>query len=130
MIRTKGQDDVALAFLATPTDVFAVPGEAVERSRAEIKKAADTLRQRLAAEKDPKVRQDLEILILATDDQLQGSMLGEKMDHAREAARRAQCAGNLRQMFRGIAEIGTDVLRRGARSTGSILIDSMTVAGN
>jgi hypothetical protein len=28
----EGRDDVALAFLATPTDVFAVPGEAVEQS--------------------------------------------------------------------------------------------------
>ena len=28
----QGRDDVALAFLATPTDVFAVPGEAVEHS--------------------------------------------------------------------------------------------------
>jgi hypothetical protein len=29
---TRGRDDVALAFLATPTDVFAVPGSAVARS--------------------------------------------------------------------------------------------------
>ena len=34
VIRTKGQDEVALAFLATPTDVFAVPAETVERSAA------------------------------------------------------------------------------------------------
>lgn len=34
VIRAKGKDDVALAFLATPTDVFAVPGETVERSVA------------------------------------------------------------------------------------------------
>lgn len=32
VVATKGRDDVALAFLATPTDVFAVPGSAVERS--------------------------------------------------------------------------------------------------
>lgn len=32
VIEAKGRDDVALAFLATPTDVFAVPGAAVERS--------------------------------------------------------------------------------------------------
>ncbi len=31
---TRGQDEVALAFLATPTDVFAVPGSAVARSVA------------------------------------------------------------------------------------------------
>lgn len=59
-------------------EIFDLKPGFVERSREEIKKAADTLRQRLAAEKDPKVRQDLEILILATDDQLQGSQLGEK----------------------------------------------------
>ncbi len=59
-------------------EIFDLKPGFVERSREEIKKAADTLRQRLAAEKDPKVRQDLEILILATDDQLEGSRLGEK----------------------------------------------------
>ena len=32
LIETRGRDDVALAFLATPTDVFAVPGSAVARS--------------------------------------------------------------------------------------------------
>jgi len=39
-------------------------------------------------------------------------------------------AGNLRDMFRGIAAVGSDVLVRGARSTGSILVDRMTVAGD
>lgn len=34
VIRAKGRDDVGLAFLATPTDVFAVPGETVDRSVA------------------------------------------------------------------------------------------------
>ncbi len=32
VVETRGQDEVALAFLATPTDVFAVPGSAVARS--------------------------------------------------------------------------------------------------
>src|SRR5829696_5390301 len=32
VVAAKGRDDVTLAFLATPTDVFAVPGSAVERS--------------------------------------------------------------------------------------------------
>ncbi|MEW1955644.1 hypothetical protein [Terrabacter sp. NPDC080008] len=32
VVEAKGREDVALAFLATPTDVFAVPGAAVERS--------------------------------------------------------------------------------------------------
>ena len=39
-------------------------------------------------------------------------------------------AGNLREMFRGIAGIGNDVVERGGRSSGSILIENMTVAGN
>jgi hypothetical protein len=34
VIETRGREDVALAFLATPTDVFAVPGSAVARSVA------------------------------------------------------------------------------------------------
>jgi PmbA protein len=39
-------------------------------------------------------------------------------------------AGNLKDMFRGIVAVGRDVLVRGSRSTGSILVDRMTVAGN
>ncbi len=39
-------------------------------------------------------------------------------------------AGNLREMFRDIAGIGSDVLIRGTKQTGSILIGSMTVAGS
>ena len=39
-------------------------------------------------------------------------------------------AGNLKQMFKGIVAIGRDVERRGSKQVGSILIDSMTVAGN
>ena len=39
-------------------------------------------------------------------------------------------AGNLRDMFRDFAAIGSDVLARGTKSTGSILIGSMTVAGS
>jgi PmbA protein len=38
-------------------------------------------------------------------------------------------AGNLKDMFRAIAAIGTDVLVRGSRQCGSILVDGMTVAG-
>ena len=38
-------------------------------------------------------------------------------------------AGNLREMFRGIVAIGNDVLPRGAKQSGSILIDRMTIAG-
>ena len=38
-------------------------------------------------------------------------------------------AGNLREMFAGIQAVGRDVLVRGSKQTGSILIDRMTVAG-
>ena len=39
-------------------------------------------------------------------------------------------AGNLRDMFRNIAGIGNDVLARGSKQVGSILIEQMKVAGN
>jgi PmbA protein len=38
-------------------------------------------------------------------------------------------AGNLRDMYRGIKAIGTDVDDRGTILTGSILVDRMTIAG-
>ena len=38
-------------------------------------------------------------------------------------------AGNLRDMFKGIVAVGSDVLVRSGRSSGSILIDNMTIAG-
>ena len=39
-------------------------------------------------------------------------------------------AGNLKDMYRGIAAIGSDVLVRGAQRCGSILVDNMTIAGS
>jgi PmbA protein len=39
-------------------------------------------------------------------------------------------AGNLKDMFRGIAAVGNDVVRRGSRYCGSILVDKMTIAGD
>ena len=39
-------------------------------------------------------------------------------------------AGNLRDMFRNIAGIGSDVLVRGSKQVGSILVEQMKVAGN
>jgi PmbA protein len=39
-------------------------------------------------------------------------------------------AGNLKDMYRQIAAIGNDVIRRGSRSCGSILIERMTIAGD
>ena len=38
-------------------------------------------------------------------------------------------ASNLKDMFRGIVAVGTDVVRRGSRQCGSILLEHMTVAG-
>jgi uncharacterized protein (DUF885 family) len=49
-----------------------------ERARADFEKVAATLRGRLAQEKDPAVRQDLQILIKAAEDNLRGNALFEK----------------------------------------------------
>jgi PmbA protein len=38
-------------------------------------------------------------------------------------------AGNLRDMFKGIVAVGNDVVVRSARACGSILVDSLTIAG-
>ena len=38
-------------------------------------------------------------------------------------------AGNLKQMFKQIVAVGNDVVVRGARQTGSIMIENMTIAG-
>lgn len=38
-------------------------------------------------------------------------------------------AGNLKNMFQGILAIGDDVIVRGSKQCGSVLIDRMTVAG-
>ena len=39
-------------------------------------------------------------------------------------------AGNLKDMYRGIAAVGSDTVVRGSYSCGSILVDNMTIAGN
>jgi len=39
-------------------------------------------------------------------------------------------AGNLKDMFRGIAAVGADTLVRSGRSCGSILVENMTIAGD
>ena len=39
-------------------------------------------------------------------------------------------AGNLKQMLHGIVAVGSDVLLRGSKTTGSILLDRMTIAGS
>ncbi len=39
-------------------------------------------------------------------------------------------AGNLKEIFRGILAIGNDVVVRGSKQCGSVLVDRMTIAGN
>jgi len=39
-------------------------------------------------------------------------------------------AGNLRDMYRNIVAVGSDMLVRGSRQCGSILVDGMTIAGD
>jgi PmbA protein len=39
-------------------------------------------------------------------------------------------AGNLRDMFRGVVAVGSDVLVRSGRASGSILLENMTIAGD
>ncbi len=39
-------------------------------------------------------------------------------------------AGNLRDMFRGVVSVGSDVVVRGSRACGSVLVENMTIAGN
>ena len=39
-------------------------------------------------------------------------------------------AGNLKDIYRGIAMTGSDTVVRGAYCCGSILVDNMTIAGN
>jgi hypothetical protein len=54
------------------------PGYAA-RYREATAKARDELRAKLATEKDPNVRQDLEILVQAADDAIEASTVNEKM---------------------------------------------------
>jgi len=49
-----------------------------ERARTSLQKAAATLKERLAQEKDPDVRQDLQILIQAAESNVRGNELTEK----------------------------------------------------
>ena len=46
----------------------------------------------------------------------------------RHAVEEITIAGNLRDMFLGIVEVGNDVVLRGSRQVGSILVDEMKVA--
>ena len=48
----------------------------------------------------------------------------------RHAVEEITIAGNLREMFQGIVAVGNDVLIRGSRQVGSILVDGMRIAGS
>jgi PmbA protein len=48
----------------------------------------------------------------------------------RHAVEEVTIAGNLRDIFKDVAAVGSDVVVRGARSTGSILVQEMTIAGD
>jgi len=39
-------------------------------------------------------------------------------------------AGNLKDMFLGVVATGTDIVKRGSKQCGSILIERMTIAGD
>jgi PmbA protein len=39
-------------------------------------------------------------------------------------------AGNLKQMFKGIVAIGGDEINRGTKTSGSVLVDRMMIAGS
>lgn len=48
----------------------------------------------------------------------------------RHAVEEVTIAGNLKDMLLGICAVGNDVITRGSKQCGSLLIDRMTVAGN
>lgn len=71
-----------LSFFGVPgfdDQVFDFGPRYAERFREATAKARDELRARLAAEKDPNVRQDLEILIQAATDQIEASEINQRL---------------------------------------------------
>ena len=58
--------------------VFSLSADRPERGRADLRKAKQEFERRLAAEKDPLVKQDLEILIAAADRGIRASEATEK----------------------------------------------------
>src|SRR3546814_7297680 len=46
------------------------------------------------------------------------------------AVQEVTIAGNLADMFRRIVAVGADTISRGSKTTGSILIERMAIAGN
>ncbi|GGZ67498.1 hypothetical protein GCM10008101_22190 [Lysobacter xinjiangensis] len=71
-----------LSFFGVPgfdDKVFDFGPDYQARFRAATARARDELRAKLATETDPNVRQDIEILIQAADDAIEGSEVGERM---------------------------------------------------
>ncbi len=71
-----------LSFFGVPgfdDKVFDFGPDYQARFRAATAKARDELRAKLATETDPNARQDIEILIQAADDAIEGSEVGERM---------------------------------------------------
>jgi len=68
---------------------------------------------------------------LVTGDYSQGAA-GYWVEHGEIAypVEEITIAGNLRAMFRGIVAVGSDVVGRGSRRCGSILVEQMTIAGD
>jgi len=68
---------------------------------------------------------------LVTGDYSQGAA-GYWVEHGEIAypVEEITIAGNLRAMFRGIVAVGSDVVVRGSRRCGSILVEQMTIAGD
>src|SRR3546814_13688162 len=64
-----------------------------ERFRAAMAAAKAALEKKLQAEHDPSVRQDLQIMIKAADEGLQGSALRERLQIGRAACRESVSVG-------------------------------------
>jgi len=47
----------------------------------------------------------------------------------RHAVEEVTIAGNLKDMFSQIVAVGADTINRGSKTTGSILIEKMAIAG-
>jgi hypothetical protein len=60
-------------------EIFDLKPRLLERSVEATQKVVDELKKRLAAEKDPAVRQDLEILIRQGEEGIEGARLSEKL---------------------------------------------------
>jgi hypothetical protein len=79
MARTSPEQAADLGIPGLDEEIFDLKPGSEQRERAALEQALATLRQRLAAEKDAAVRQDLEILIRSAEQDIESSQLGEKL---------------------------------------------------